>query len=58
MRSQWLQIRLRGSRKVPRQEKLAFVTDSFFELIAWLDHETEHFFGALRLRGTSDGHAP
>jgi Ser/Thr protein kinase RdoA (MazF antagonist) len=58
MRSQWLQIRLRGSRKVPRQEKLAFVTESFFESIAWLDHEAEDFFGALRLRGTSDGHAP
>ena len=57
-RSQWLQIRLRGGRKVPRQEKLVFVMDDFFELIASLDHEAEDFFGALRLRAASDEPAP
>jgi Ser/Thr protein kinase RdoA (MazF antagonist) len=48
IRSQWLQIRLRGSRKVPPEQKLAFVLDGFFELISWLDDEAEDFFGALR----------
>jgi Ser/Thr protein kinase RdoA (MazF antagonist) len=58
MRSQWLQIRLRGSRKVPREEKLAFVLDGFFELIGWLNYEAENFFGALRSRAGGGGHAP
>ena len=48
MRSQWLQIRLRGSRKVRREEKLAFVYNQFFEMIEWLDHEAHDFFGGLR----------
>jgi Ser/Thr protein kinase RdoA (MazF antagonist) len=58
MRSQWLQIRLRGSRKVPREEKLAFVLDGCFELIGWLNYEAEAFFGALRSRAAGGGHAP
>ena len=48
MRSQWLQIRLRGSRKVRPEEKLAFVLDGFSEVISWLDHEAGEFFAALR----------
>ncbi len=48
MRSQWLQIRLRGSRKVPREEKLGFVLNGFFEVIDWLDHEVTAFFRALQ----------
>ncbi len=50
LRSQWLQIRLRGSRKVPPEQKLAFVTERFFEFIAWLDDEAEGFFATLRSR--------
>ena len=53
IRSQWLQIRLRGSRKVPREEKLSFVLEHFFEPINWLDQEAQDFFGALRTRRTS-----
>jgi homoserine kinase type II len=48
IRSQWLQIRLRGSRKVRSEEKLAFVLDRFFEVTDWLDHEAPDFFGELR----------
>jgi Ser/Thr protein kinase RdoA (MazF antagonist) len=48
VRSQWLQIRLRGSRKVPPEEKLSFVLDGFFDLIVWLEHEAADFFGRLR----------
>lgn len=48
MRSQWLQIRLRGSRKVRPEERMAFVMDRFFEVIAWLEHEAGDFFGVLR----------
>jgi Ser/Thr protein kinase RdoA (MazF antagonist) len=58
IRSQWLQIRLRGSRKVPREERLAFVLGGFFELIGWLNYEAEAFFGALRSRAASHGYAP
>jgi Ser/Thr protein kinase RdoA (MazF antagonist) len=54
IRSQWLQIRLRGSRKVPPEEKLAFVLDDFFPLINWLDHEAADFFGRLRSRQASE----
>jgi Ser/Thr protein kinase RdoA (MazF antagonist) len=48
IRSQWLQIRLRGSRKVRPEERMAFVMDKFFEMTDWLDHEAADFLGALR----------
>ena len=48
IRSQWLQIRLRGSRKVRREEKMSFVMDGFFQVIDWLDLEAAGFFGGLR----------
>ena len=48
MRSQWLQIRLRGSRKVRPEKRMAFVMDKFFEMTDWLDHEAADFFGGLR----------
>ncbi len=54
LRSQWLQIRLRGSRKVRQDEKLGFVLHRFIEFIGWLDNEAETFFDAVRLRG--EGH--
>ena len=50
IRSQWLQIRLRGSRKVRREEKMSFVMDGFFDVIDWLNLEAADFFGRLRSR--------
>jgi Ser/Thr protein kinase RdoA (MazF antagonist) len=48
MRSQWLQMRLRGSRKVSLEQKLSFVSNNFFELIDWLDHQAVDFFADLQ----------
>jgi Ser/Thr protein kinase RdoA (MazF antagonist) len=53
MRSQWLQIRLRGSRKVPPGEKLSFVLDRFFDVIAWLEQRAVGFFRGLQARAGS-----
>lgn len=50
VRSQWIQIRLRGSRKVPQADKVSFVLDRFFEMIEWLDQEADDFFGRLQAR--------
>ena len=47
LRSQWCQIRLRGSRKVPDDRKLRLVLDRFFEVIDWLDDEAGEFFQRL-----------
>jgi len=47
MRSRWLQMRLRGSRKVPADEKAPFVLHRVFEVIVWLDREAEAFFRRL-----------
>ena len=47
LRSQWCQIRLRGSRKAPEDRKVRFVLDRFFEVIDWLDHEAGEFFERL-----------
>ena len=48
IRSRWLQMRLRGSRKVPEDEKAGYVLDRFWEVIDWLDHEASGFFDDLR----------
>lgn len=48
VRSRWLQMRLRGSRKVPPEEKVSFVLDRFFEVLDWLDGRDEEFFRGLR----------
>ncbi|MFH1921763.1 MAG: phosphotransferase, partial [Planctomycetota bacterium] len=48
MRSRWIQMRLRGSRKVPEAEKVGFVLDRFFEVIGWLDRAAPGFFSRLR----------
>jgi Ser/Thr protein kinase RdoA (MazF antagonist) len=48
VRSRWLQMRLRGCRKVPGEEKVPFVLDRFFDVIGWLDRESKPFFGRLR----------
>ena len=48
MRSQWLQIRLRGSRKVQREDRFGFVMEGFWTVIDWLDHEAGEFLSPLR----------
>ena len=47
IRSLWIQMRLRGSRKVPTEQKAAFVLDRFDEVIDWLDREAADFFASL-----------
>jgi Ser/Thr protein kinase RdoA (MazF antagonist) len=47
IRSLWIQMRLRGSRKVPTEQKAAFVLDRFEEVIGWLDREAADFFASL-----------
>ena len=48
MRSRWLQMRLRGCRKVAKSEKVTFVLDRFLEVIDWLDDHATTFFEELR----------
>lgn len=48
LRSRWIQMRLRGSRKVPPEQQLGFALDGFGQVIAWLDHEGPGFFTTLR----------
>jgi hypothetical protein len=48
MRSRWLQFRLRGARKVPTDQKVAFVLDDLFDLPQWLDETGPAFFSQLR----------
>ena len=48
MRSRWLQMRLRGTRKVPEEERLAFVLNGFFPVADWLAAESADFFEKLR----------
>ena len=47
VRSRWVQIRLRGSRKVAENSRLDYVTDGFFGVIDWLDNEAEAFLEQL-----------
>jgi Ser/Thr protein kinase RdoA (MazF antagonist) len=48
IRSRWIQMRLRGARKVAPEDKVAFVLDRFAEGLDWLDHQADAFFGELR----------
>jgi Ser/Thr protein kinase RdoA (MazF antagonist) len=48
LRSRWIQMRVRGSRKVPPGEKVPFVVAGFFEVIDWLDRHGPPFFAELR----------
>lgn len=48
MRSRWIQMRLRGARKVPTDQRIRFVLHRFFEVTDWLDREADRFFGSLR----------
>lgn len=47
VRSRWIQIRLRGSRKVAAAEKVRFVLDRFFDVPQWLDGPGTRFFAHL-----------
>ncbi len=48
IRSRWIQMRLRGSRKVPASEQLAFVLTDFFVVTDWLSGVGRNFFAQLR----------
>jgi len=48
IRSRWLQIRLRGTRKVKKDQKVSFALDRFFEIIDWLDEQSADFFRRLQ----------
>lgn len=48
LRSRWIQMRLRGSRKVPAAEQLDFTLDGFFAVIDWLEGEGRRFITELR----------
>lgn len=48
MRSRWIQIRLRGCRKVAETDKLPFVLERFFDVIEWLERDGPDFFRKLR----------
>lgn len=50
MRSRWIQMRLRGARKVAEDQRIRFVLHRFFEVIGWLDREGNRFFDTLRQR--------
>lgn len=54
LRSLWMQNRLRGSRKVPRDEKLAFALTRCFDVIDWLDHDAAGCMNRLRQRLESE----
>jgi Ser/Thr protein kinase RdoA (MazF antagonist) len=53
IRSRWIQMRLRGARKLAEDQRIPFVLHRFFEVIDWLDREAAGFFLALKqdLRG-------
>jgi Ser/Thr protein kinase RdoA (MazF antagonist) len=48
IRSRWIQMRLRGARKVPTDEQLDFVLTDFFVVTNWLDGAGRDFFQELR----------
>lgn len=48
LRSRWIQMRLRGSRKVPTAEQLGFVLTDLFVMTDWLDGAGRDFFNQLR----------
>ena len=48
LRSRWIQMRLRGSRKVPENEQLDFVITNFAVVTDWLHRAGREFFTQLR----------
>ena len=47
LRSRWIQMRLRGSRKVPPEQQLDFALDGFGPVIEWLEKDGPDFFSRL-----------
>ena len=54
VRSLWIQNRLRGSRKVPQEERLPFVLHRCFDVIQWLDQDATGYLERLRKRLEDD----
>jgi Ser/Thr protein kinase RdoA (MazF antagonist) len=50
LRSQWCQMRLRGSRKVPENDKVSYVLDRFFEQIDWLENSAPTLVSAVQTK--------
>jgi Ser/Thr protein kinase RdoA (MazF antagonist) len=48
IRSRWVQMRLRGARKLPEPQRIDFVLHRFAEVIDWLDREAGGFFAGLK----------
>ncbi len=48
MRSRWIQIRLRGSRKVPPPEQIEFVLRDFSTVLDWIRERGHEFFLQLQ----------
>lgn len=51
MRSRWIQMRLRGSRKVPASRQADFVLRDFSTVVDWVHNEGPEFFARLRADG-------
>jgi len=45
--SRWLQVKLRGSRKVPKEEKIRFVLTDLWDVVRWLEHYFHGWFTQL-----------
>jgi len=56
IRSRWLQIRLRGSRKVPTEQKVDYILNRCFEVTDWLDQEADSFFSDLKHSLSQESH--
>jgi hypothetical protein len=48
MRSRWIQMRLRGSRKVPLHEQPEFVIKDMLFVLDWISTSGPDFFGQLQ----------
>ena len=46
--SRWIQIRLRGARKVPQADRIDFVLDRFFEPVEWALRRGRQFFSGVQ----------
>ena len=51
--SRWIQIRLRGARKVPQADRIDFVLDRFFEPVEWTLRRGRQFFSDVRRQLTT-----
>jgi hypothetical protein len=48
MRSRWIQIRVRGMRKVPEEERPSFLTRDVMAPLQWLEHESGAWLKEMR----------